>query len=85
MPACREFYEHLRDWILETEIGSYRCGRLFEYMWPLIFGEPAVTYPVEECDLLHCTADEDAIAAMPTAEDKREYIVGSSNFLDTRA
>ena len=24
------------------------------YMWPVIFGEPAVTEPVEPCDLLHC-------------------------------
>lgn len=44
----------LRDWIVDTELDRYRSGRVFEYMWPIMFGEPAVTEPIEECDLLHC-------------------------------
>lgn len=51
---CREFYVGLRDWIVDTELDRYRSGRVFEYMWAVMFGEPAVTEPVEECDLLHC-------------------------------
>lgn len=53
--ACREFYEHLRDWIVETELDRYRSGRIFEYMWAIMFGEPHLSQPLEECDLLHCT------------------------------
>lgn len=52
---CREFYEHLRDWIIETELDRYRSGRVFEYMWAIMFGAPAVSEPLEECDLLTCT------------------------------
>ena len=63
----RRFYEGLRDWILETELDRYRSGRVFEYMWPLIFGEPAVTEPLEECDLLHCTNAQSALAAAAPA------------------
>lgn len=44
----------LRDWIVDTELDRYRSGRVFEYMWAIMFGEPAVTEPIEECDLLHC-------------------------------
>lgn len=58
---CREFYEHLRDWIIETEFDRYRSGRVFEYMWAVMFGAPPVSEPIEECDLLTCT-DEVCIA-----------------------
>ena len=51
----REFYEHLRDWIVETELDRYRSGRVFEYMWAIMFGAPPVSQPLEECDLLTCT------------------------------
>ena len=51
----REFYEHLRDWIVETELDRYRSGRVFEYMWAIMFGAPPVSHPLEECDLLTCT------------------------------
>ena len=57
---CREFYEHLRDWIVETELDRYRSGRVFEYMWAVMFGAPAVSEPLEECDLLTCTAEVNA-------------------------
>ena len=50
----RAFYEHLRDWINDTELDRYRTGRVFEYMWHYMFGEPPVTKPAAECDLLMC-------------------------------
>ena len=62
----REFYIHLRDWILETEINSYRCGRVFEYVWHMLFGEPAQISPVPECTLLDC--DEDTAKHLPDSE-----------------
>ena len=55
----RSFYLHLRDWIVETELGRYRSGRVFEYMWHVIFGEPHVIEAVPECSLLFCDADVD--------------------------
>ena len=60
---CREFYEHLRDWIIETELDRYRSGRVFEYMWAVMFGAPPVSEPIEECDLLVCT---DEVCAFTT-------------------
>ena len=53
----KEFYIHLRDWIVETELGRYRSGRVFEYMWHVIFGESHVIEAVAECDLLFCNDD----------------------------
>lgn len=50
----RDFYTHLRDWIVDTELGRYRSGRVFEYMWHIIFGEPHMIDAVSECQLLHC-------------------------------
>ena len=43
----RAFYKHLRDWLTFTELDRYRSGRVLEYMWPVLFGEPAVQEPVE--------------------------------------
>ena len=64
----------LRDWIRDTELDRYRSGRVFEYMWAIMFGEPAVTEPIEECDLLRCTEEDRAAAAAPTAASARHYI-----------
>lgn len=50
----KDFYVHMRDWIMETELGRYRSGRVFEYMWHVIFGEGHVLPAVPECVLLHC-------------------------------
>ncbi|KAK9808138.1 hypothetical protein WJX73_000955 [Symbiochloris irregularis] len=52
----RDFYIHLRDWILTTEVDAYRTGRVLEYTWHMIFGEPAALDPVQECALLQCDA-----------------------------
>ena len=57
----KSFYVQMRDWIIETELGRYRSGRVFEYMWHVIFGEPEVVQAVPECVLLYC-ADEDVNA-----------------------
>ena len=62
---CRELYEHLRNWIIETELDRYRSGRVFEYMWAVMFGAPPVSEPIEECDLLFCT---DEVCAYNTAD-----------------
>ena len=64
----------LRDWIRDTELDRYRSGRVFEYMWPIMFGEPAVTEPIEECDLLHCSEEDRAAASAPTPASARHYI-----------
>ena len=53
----KSFYVHLRDWIVETELGRYRSGRVFEYMWHVIFGEAYVQSAVAECDLLICPSE----------------------------
>jgi hypothetical protein len=37
-----------------TEMNSYRTGRMMEYTWHLIFGEPPIMEAVRECDLLYC-------------------------------
>ncbi|KAK9821103.1 hypothetical protein WJX81_004601 [Elliptochloris bilobata] len=50
----------------ETELDRYRSGRVFEYMWPVLFGEPPVQAPAEECALLHCTEEEQRAAAAPS-------------------
>jgi hypothetical protein len=71
---CRKFYEKLRDWIVETEFDRYRSGRIFEYIWPVMFGEPAVTEPIEECDLLHCTAEDRLAASAPSPSSSMHYI-----------
>ena len=57
--VCRQFYIliGLRDWIMNTEVDAYRCGRVFEYTWHMIFGEPAQLSPVPECELLTCGGD----------------------------
>ena len=35
-------------------MSSYRAGRHMEYMWHMIFGEPAMLEAVPECELLFC-------------------------------
>ncbi|CAK0786391.1 hypothetical protein CVIRNUC_009604 [Coccomyxa viridis] len=74
----REFYEHLRDWIIETEFDRYRSGRVFEYMWAVMFGAPPVSEPIEECDLLTCTDEEEKLASRPSTEEGRRYISSSN-------
>jgi hypothetical protein len=38
----QEFYQQVRKWVLDTELGDQISGRVMEYMWHIIFGMPAV-------------------------------------------
>ena len=66
----RAFYEHLRTWILDTELDMYRSGRVFEYVWHYMFGEPAVMEPAPECELLVCENHPAPVEEQPPAENK---------------
>lgn len=68
----------MRDWIVETELDRYRSGRIFEYMWPVMFGEPALMEPIEECDLLYCTDEERKLAAAPSPSSSMHYITSTN-------
>lgn len=35
-------YQHFRQWIIDTEMTDYRSGRVFEYLWHVIFGMEAL-------------------------------------------
>jgi hypothetical protein len=48
-------------------------------MWPLIFGEGAVTEPIEECELLHCSAEQRALAAAPTPAPQLAFITSGND------
>lgn len=37
---------------------SYELALAFEYSWHIIFGEPPVSPPVAECDMLTCSAEQ---------------------------
>ncbi|KXX74632.1 hypothetical protein MMYC01_208521 [Madurella mycetomatis] len=41
----REDYIRWRDWLLQTPLADDLCGRVFEYMWHIIFGKEAVFCP----------------------------------------
>lgn len=48
------FYEDCLNWVEEASSDRYWAGRIFEYMWHIIFGEPAMYYAPVKCELLHC-------------------------------
>ena len=56
---------------------------MLEYSWHMLFGEPPVIAPAYECDLLHCTAQERALAKKEMkgfeAEQKREEAILLAN------
>ena len=68
---CRSFYVGLRDWIVQTELDRYRSGRVFEYMWHYIFGEPSVISPIPMCQLVQCPVNASAPAAKSMAPSLR--------------
>ena len=35
-------YEQFRQWIIDTELSDAKSGRVFEFLWHIIFGMPAV-------------------------------------------
>ncbi|KAI1615453.1 hypothetical protein EDD36DRAFT_432867 [Exophiala viscosa] len=61
VPCCAQFavsrdqirqrelaeYVRYRDWLLATELDDYTSGRVFEYLWHVIFGKQAVYCPNE--------------------------------------
>eukprot|EP00208_Stichococcus_sp_RCC1054_P007351 CAMPEP_0206146888 /NCGR_PEP_ID=MMETSP1473-20131121/31713_1 /ASSEMBLY_ACC=CAM_ASM_001109 /TAXON_ID=1461547 /ORGANISM="Stichococcus sp, Strain RCC1054" /LENGTH=351 /DNA_ID=CAMNT_0053543609 /DNA_START=378 /DNA_END=1433 /DNA_ORIENTATION=- len=69
-PCCGEFevtavrmmarplqlYKDMLEWttIEDVQEDAYHRGRAFEYVWHMVFGEPAVIKPVHECALYMC-------------------------------
>lgn len=61
VPCCAQFavsrdqiqrrelaeYVRFREWLLMTELDDYTSGRVFEYLWHVIFGKQAVYCPNE--------------------------------------
>ena len=48
------FYEDCLNWLEATSSDRYWAGRIFEYVWHIIFGEPALYYAPDRCELLYC-------------------------------
>ncbi|OAL37470.1 hypothetical protein AYO20_03319 [Fonsecaea nubica] len=49
----RETYRHYRDWLLRSEISDVTSGRIFEYIWQVIFANESVFCPSQRacyCD-----------------------------------
>lgn len=43
-------YEHFRDWLVYTSLDSAHSGRVWEYLWHIVFGGDAkLCLPVDEC------------------------------------
>ena len=43
-------YEHCRQWLLDTPLDDDTSGRVFEYLWHIIFGQEAVHCPsLQQC------------------------------------
>ncbi|OAL33959.1 hypothetical protein AYO20_06794 [Fonsecaea nubica] len=43
-------YEHYRQWLLDTPLDDDTSGRVFEYLWHVIFGQEAVhCIPLKQC------------------------------------
>ena len=48
------FYQNCLTWLEATHSERYWAGRIFEYVWHVMFGEPALYYAPEKCELLYC-------------------------------
>lgn len=48
------FYEEALSWLEATSSDRYWAGRIFEYVWHIIFGEPALYHAPNKCELLFC-------------------------------
>jgi len=48
------FYEDNLLWLEATSSDRYWAGRIFEYVWHIIFGEPALYLAPDKCELLYC-------------------------------
>ncbi|KAI1618986.1 hypothetical protein EDD36DRAFT_414642 [Exophiala viscosa] len=52
LKRSREDYLRYRQWLLDTELDDDTSGRVFEYLWHVIFGkDPVYCPPLNEC---HC-------------------------------
>jgi len=68
VPCCAQFavsktqvlkrsksdYERYRRWLLDTELDDDTSGRVFEYLWHVIFGQEPVHCP----DITQCWCDQ---------------------------
>lgn len=48
------FYQDCLMWLEATSSERYWAGRIFEYVWHIVFGETALYFAPEKCELLHC-------------------------------
>eukprot|EP00884_Botryococcus_braunii_P007369 jgi/Botrbrau1/16633/Bobra.0068s0052.1 len=69
----REHYLALQEWVIHGRWTSYQMGRMLEHTWHMLFGEAPVLDPVLECDLLHCTAQQD-LAAQRAMRDYEDFL-----------
>ncbi|KAK4937653.1 hypothetical protein LTR10_021799 [Elasticomyces elasticus] len=50
LKRSREDYLRYRQWLLDTELDDATSGRVFEYLWHVIFGkDPVYCPPLNEC------------------------------------
>ncbi|KAF3482504.1 uncharacterized protein GIQ15_05263 [Arthroderma uncinatum] len=47
-----EDYVHFRQWLFDTRLNDASSGRVFEYLWHIIFGKEAIYCPEE--DVCYC-------------------------------
>ena len=59
---------------LQAEDDAFHRGRAFEYIWHIIFGEPAVTTAVHECALYSCLGYHD----LPRAPESGAFEVAAA-------
>ena len=48
------FYQDCLTWLEATSSERYWAGRIFEYVWHIVFGETALYFAPEKCELLYC-------------------------------
>ncbi|MCJ1241639.1 hypothetical protein MMC14_009645 [Varicellaria rhodocarpa] len=48
------FYQSCLTWLEATSSERYWAGRIFEYVWHIIFGKPSLYYAPDRCELLYC-------------------------------
>ncbi|KAI1621168.1 hypothetical protein EDD37DRAFT_147616 [Exophiala viscosa] len=61
-------YEHWRNWLLETDLADYYSGRIFEYLWQVLFTGESIFCP----DQLVCFCDGFGVC-FEGLEDLEEY------------
>ncbi|KAJ5981536.1 hypothetical protein N7522_013957 [Penicillium canescens] len=64
----RSDYEHYHHWLMTTELDDETSGRVFEYLWHIIFGQDPVFCPAKaQCyqDVYNMTYEEPNLLADP--------------------